>query len=791
MLAPFRWIQDYADVRCTPEELAQKMIMTGNLVEGIEQTGADIRNVLVGRIEKIDKHPNADKLVICRVNIGAEEPLQIVTGATNVFEGAYIPVAVAPAQLPQGPIKKGKLRGEVSEGMLCSGEELQVTEDEVPGAGADGILILQGEPDKGADIRDVLGLNAAVIDFEVGANRPDCLSMIGIAREAAAALKVSFRMPEVEYTAGEADISRMVTVEVKDKDLCTRYVAGGLADIRIEPSPEWMQKRLREAGIRPINNIVDITNFVMLETGQPMHAFDADRIRGKKIIVRRAENGEKMKTLDGKEREFDDGMLLICDEAGPIGVAGVMGGLDSEITDETKNVVFESAKFGYGNIRRTSRALGLATESSMRFSKGTDAQMSMFAMRRALSLAEALGAGTPAAGLIDILSEEISPRIIKTTGAKTNAILGTSITAREMQELLERVFIHTGLIGDELICTVPVYRSDIAGPNDIAEEIARIYGYDNIPETNACVEMRVGCVPEEELARDRMAAYLVDNGFFECMTYSFAGRADYEKLGSPVPDEAVTILNPLGDDRAFMRQTLLPAMLKTVAGNLNHGMRSLRLFETARTFVPDGENPLPKEHSVMCIAISGDGEDFAALRGVVENVVYAAVRRPLRVKAKEEPFLSPSASGELIVKGETIGFIGEISAKSAEQYGVGQKVFVAQLDLTKLFGIEKARVHYVPVPKLPAASRDLAVVVDEEVGGGDILEEARKAGGKLLEEADILSVYQGKNVEDGKKSVAISLLLRSRDETLTDRQADDTVRKILTVLEKRFGARLR
>lgn len=792
MLAPYRWIKDYADVECSPEELAARMVMTGSGVEGIEDTASEIRNVVVGRIDKIVKHPNADKLVICTLDIGRDEPVQIVTGATNVFEGALVPVAVATAALPDGrEIKKGKLRGEVSEGMLCSGEELQLTEEQVPGAGVDGILILQGDYTPGQDIRDALDLHAPVIEFEIGANRPDCLSMIGIAREAAAATEVPFHMPDNEYEGSSVSVKDMVSVEVLDQDLCPRYIAAGVNDVVIEESPEWMRRRLIEAGIRPINNIVDITNFVMLETGQPMHAFDADKIRGRKIVVRRAGDGETMATLDGKERTFTEDMLLICDAEGPIGIAGVMGGLDSEITPDTKTVIFEAAKFGYGNIRKTSRRLGLSTESSMRFSKGVEAHNTLFAMRRALALVEQLKAGVPASELIDVAVDEPGPRIIKTTAARTNAILGTSLTAREMQELLERAFIHTGLIGDELVCTVPVFRGDVIGPNDIAEEVARMYGYDNIADTNARVELRIGRIPGEELTRDRMAQYLVDNGFYQCMTYSFAGAADYEPLGMPVPENVVAIMNPLGDDRAFMRQTLVPAMLRTVALNLNRGTHELRLFEMARVYIPEPGEQLPQERQTMCVAMTGGDADFGVLRSIIADLVFVAIRRPMRVKYEEAPWLSEAACGEIIVKGRTIGTIGEVAARTAEGFGVDQKTFIAQLDLSELLSIEEAPIRYEKAPKHPPAMRDLAVVVDQEIGAGDILEEAAKAGGKLLEEAHVLSVYQGKNIEDGKKSVAVSLTLRSKDSTLTDGEADAAVQRILRALEKKFGARLR
>lgn len=789
MLAPYRWIQDYASVDCAPAQLAEKMIMTGNGVEDIAYIGENIQNVLIGRIASITKHPNADKLVVCQLDIGQDELVQIVTGATNVFEGAIVPVALAPAQLPGGPIKRGKLRGEASNGMLCSGSELLLTEEDIEGASVDGILILPNNAPVGMDIRDYLNMRGAVLDFEVGANRPDCLSIIGLAREASAACECGFELPATNYVEGDIPTEDLVSVRVDAPDLCPRYMAGGITDVRIGPSPEWIRKRLIEAGIRPINNIVDITNFVMVETGQPMHAFDADKIRNKQIIVRRAQAGERMRTLDGKERVFTDSMLLICDGEGPTGIAGVMGGLESEITESTRRVVFEAAKFAYGNIRQTSRGLGLSTESSMRFSKGVDAQTTGFALSRALSLVEQLGAGVPTRGVIDLLDEDVQPRIIKTTGARINQILGTAISARDMQRLLERVFIRTGLIGDELICTIPVFRADIAGPNDIAEEVARMYGYDNIEETEAAVTMRVGQIDEAERKKDRLCQYLVDTGFFECTTYGFASTADYTGMCQE-PPESVRILNPLGDDRSLMRQSLLPAMFRTIASNQHHGNMDLRLFESARTFTPTSDT-LPDEREALCVAMSGTGADFAALRGVLENVARLVSGHELRVKAAELSCFSPIASGEIIVKGQTIGVIGQVADDACGSFGMSGNVYVAQIDLPALLAIDPKQRRYEPIGRFPAATRDIAVVVDASVGAGDMLDAIRDAGGPVLERVELLSVYEGSQLEAGKKSVAYALSLRGKDKTLTDKQVDHTMGRILKGLEKKFSARLR
>lgn len=789
MLAPYRWICDYADVKSDVQTLADKMVMTGNGVEEIVQLGENIRNVVVGRIEKLEKHPDADKLQICMIDVGDEELLQIVTGADNVFEGAYIPVAKAPSMLPAGPIKKGKLRGVESFGMLCSGGELNLKEEDYPGAGVDGIMILAGEPAVGTDIRDLLSLKGAVIDFEVGANRPDCLSIIGTAREAAAADNAEFTLPEIKYEEQARKTEDMVSVQIDAPDLCTRYIAAGVTDVKIEPSPEWIRVRLREAGIRPINNIVDITNFVMLETGQPMHAFDASNIRGNEIIVRRAQNGEKMKTLDDKERTFTENMLLICDQEGPIGVAGVMGGLDSEITENTKTVVFEAAKFMYGNIRQTSRGLGLSTESSMRFSKGVDAHTTLFAMKRALTLIDALGAGKVAQGMIDVLNEDLRPKIIKVTAAKVNAKLGTNITAKEMQRLLNRVFIETGLIGDELVCTIPPFRGDIYGAADIAEEVARMFGYDNIPETNAVMEMRRGRVSDFEARTDILKDYLKDTGFLECVTYSFTGPQDYAKIGLDTPD-SVKIINPLGDDTSLMRTTLVPHMLGVVSLNQNRKNEDIQLFEASRGFFPRQGESLPHETPLLILAQSGE-KDFFDMKGVVQNLVLIIRGEEIRCERADEPYLHPGISADIYIGNEKIGVMGSVHPETMKAFDMPQEAVIAQLDLEKLYAEGKPQTKYKQLPKYPAASRDLAVIVDAATGAGDMMNAIRAAGGKRVESVSLFDVFSGKQVGEGKKSVAYAITMRSPEGTMTDEEVDAVMKKILKALEKDFGAQLR
>ncbi|MDL2237065.1 phenylalanine--tRNA ligase subunit beta [Christensenellaceae bacterium OttesenSCG-928-K19] len=790
MLAPYRWISDYTKGLSGVEALAEKMVMTGNGVEGIEHCGENIQNVVVGKIEKIDKHPDADKLVVCQIDVGDAELLQIVTGADNVFAGAYVPVAKAPAVLPTGPIKKGKLRGVESFGMLCSGEELNLKEEDYEGAGVDGIMILRNEPQPGMDVRELLHLSGTVMEFEVGANRPDCLSMLGIAREAAAADEKTYEQPQTGYAESDKKTQDMVSVEVQDKDLCTRYIAAAVTDVKIEPSPEWMRVRLREAGVRPINNIVDITNFVMLETGQPMHAFDAADIRGERIIVRRAQKGEKMVTLDDKEHEFTENMLLIYDAEGPIGIAGIMGGQNSEIKQDTKTVVFEAAKFGYGNVRQTSRALGVSTESSMRFSKGVDAATTLYAMQRALTLIDELGAGKVAQGMIDILNEDLSARVVKTSASSVNALLGTEIAAGEMQKYLSRVFIQAELEGDELVCTIPSFRGDMTGPADVAEEVARIYGYDNIPATDANVGMRRGVVSERETKTDVVKRYLIDTGHMESVTYSFIGAMDYAKLDMPMP-KSVKILNPLGDDTAFLRTTLIPHMLNTVATNLNRKNTELKLYEVSRSYTPVEGQQLPRETPLLCIAHSGVGCDFFRLKGVLENIVMLLCGKELQCKQVKRQYLHPGAGAEVFVDDISIGLMGELNPRVAGVYELEQKVFLAEINLEALFGIEKAQVRYKELPRFPAATRDIAVIVDTRKGAGDLMDAIKKAGGKRVEQVKLFDVYEGEQLGEGKKSLAYALTLRAQDGTMTDKEVDKIMDKVVKTLQTEFGAELR
>ena len=791
MLAPLRWIQDYVDTNEDVNAIAEKMVMTGNGVEEIVRFGENIKNVVVCKITKIEKHPDADKLLVCNINAGEYGNLQIVTAAQNVFEGAYVPVALHGAELATGQtIKKGKLRGVVSEGMFCSGEELNLKESDYPGAETHGILILKGEPAPGEDIKVTLGLSGSVIDFEIGANRPDCLSIIGVAREAAAALDAVFTLPAINFSTGKYDIKDIVEVEVADPDLCTRYIARAVCDVAIAESPAWLKQRLQEAGIRPINNIVDITNYVMLETGQPMHAFDAADIRGKKIIVRRARNGEKMNTLDGRERAFNDSMLLICDQEGPIGVAGIMGGENSEIKPTTATIVFESAKFMYGNIRQTSRMLGMSTESSMRFSKGLDAATTKFAMERALTLVQMLAAGSIAEGEVDILSEDLYPKTVSTTADKINNLLGTGLTASQMKKYLEKVHIKTEVVENKLLCSIPPFRQDITGSADIAEEVARMYGYDNIEAAPIVADVRGGGVSETESATDAIKNYLACAGYNECITYSFTGEMQYKKLGMQMPG-SVKIVNPLGDDNAYMRTTLIADMLEVASGNLNKKNDRLRLFETGRIYIPVQDSALPDEYPVLCLASAGGGADFFRLKGCIENIVNLLCSAEIACRRVEKPYFHPGVSAEIFIGNDAVGEIGEVHPDVCENFDIQAKTVVAQIRIDQLLKHTKPQFRYAELPRFPAVERDIAVVVDESIGAGDVLGMIQKAGTKRLVKTELFDVYRDAKLGENKKSLAFGLQFRAADKTMTDEETNSIMEKIIRTLEKECGAKLR
>ncbi len=794
MIAPYKWMCDYVDMDLDAEELKQSLIMTGSEVNGYEELGVHLKKVVVGKITSLEKHADADKLSVCMVDVADSEQLQIVCGADNIFEGALVPVALIGALLPGGfEIKKGKIRGVYSYGMLCSGEELGLTEDDYPGAGVYGIMLLSGDLKLGTPLREVLGLTDTVFEVEVGANRPDCLSILGMARECAAATGKDVKLPETSYTESGGDINDYISVTVKDNELCERYIARAVKNVKIGPSPKWMRERLISAGVRSINNIVDITNYVMLETGQPMHAFDYENISGKQIVVRRARSGESIVTLDDKKRELNDDMLLICDAQGPIAIAGVMGAQNSGIQDNTTTIIFESAKFMQGSTRRTSRALGLPTESAMRFSKGVDTAGSKTAMDRALNLIEKLGAGEIVSGEIDVLSADLSPKSITSSASGINSRLGTDIPADEMAHLLDRVFIKNRAEGDKLISEIPSFRGDITLEEDISEEVARMYGYNNIPTTKMMGEIVRGVIPAEEIIVDRTKCVLNALGCYECVTYSFAAVSELEKLGLEQGDRRrnmLRILNPLGDEQGYLRTSPVPDILKVISTNLNMKVGNIRLFENGRVYFPAADDELPEESKYICIAVCGE-EDFFSLKGIVENLIESFGITQLQLVPKASVYYHPGRCASLYINGNKAGEMGEIHPDVANAYDIDKKVCVAELSLETIIAAADDTKRSEPLPRFPAAERDLALILDENVAAGDVESCIRNNAGEFFESVRLFDVYTGDQLGEGKKSLAFSIVFRAKDRTLLDEEANAARDAIVAAAENEFGAKIR
>ncbi len=789
------WLKRYVDIDVPVETLCDKMIMSGFEIEGLEDLSATMSNVVAAKIIKLEKHPDADKLQICQMDVGGDEPVQIVTGAQNVFEGAIVPAALHDSHLPNGVhIKKGKLRGVESNGMLCSGEELCLKEGDYPGAEVYGILILKDDVKVGTDMRDVLHLNDIVIDFKITANRPDCQSVLGVAREIAVALKTEFRKPEIAYTTVGGNIADYIKVTVDEPDICPRYMGRVVKNLRIGPSPDWMVDCLRAAGMRSINNIVDITNFVMLETGQPMHAFDLRDVKKNEIIVRRAKNGEEIVTLDDKAHALTDNMLVIADGEAPSCLAGIMGSAGSGIKDDTTELFFEAAKFRRDSVRKTARALGMRTESSARFEHGVDAGSIPYVLDRALSLIAELDCGDIVDGTIDKANTLTEKRVIKTTATDICALLGVEIPVEKMVDILNRLEIETVANGDELTCTVPSFRDDVEGRADLAEEVMRVYGYNHIIGTPMRGAVVRGTLLPERKKSDAIKRRLCEQGLSEISTYSFISSKALDTLGLPADDarrNEIHLLNPLGEEYSTMRTQLITSMLSVLSTNYNRKIPAARFFELSKRFVPKAL-PLteqPDELPLLSIGLYGENEDFFTLKGVVESVFELFSCCPNYERACE-PFLHPGRSANAILNGETVATFGELHPDTAKTYGFDGRVYVAEIKLESLFAAKQPIVLYKPLPRHPAVERDLALLCDAELPVATIEEAIKKGGGKLLESVALFDVYQGKQIENGKKSVAYNLMFRKADGTLTDEELEPVLDKIFRLLEK-IGCSLR
>ncbi len=784
------WLKRYVDIDVPIQKMCDKMVMSGFEVESIEDLSATMDRVVVGRIAKLEKHPDADKLQICQIDIGQDEPVQIVTGADNVFEGALVPASLHDSHLPNGMhIKKGKLRGVVSNGMLCSGEELCLKEGDYPGAEVHGILILEGEWAPGTDMREVLHLNDTVIDFKITANRPDCQSVLGVAREVAVALQKEFHPPVPVYTAKGGDIRDHIDITVEDTDLCPRYLGRVVKNLRIAESPEWMKLCLRAAGMRPINNIVDITNYVMLETGQPMHAFDLRDVRGGKIIVRRAKDGEAITTLDGKLHTLTADMLVIADAEAPSCLAGIMGGLNSEIKADTTDLFLECAKFRRDSVRRTARALGMRTESSARFEKGVDIAGVEYAMERALQLIDELNAGDIVEGAIDRHQGLPEPRTIHVTADSINALLGVEVPYTAMVDILNSLCITTTLENGWLTCTVPSFRDDVEGRADLAEEVMRVYGYDHIVATPMRGTIVRGRRLPERKNTDKVKAALVAERMREITTYSFISGKAIETLNLSAEDprrQAITLLNPLGEEYSTLRTQLVTSMLTVLATNASRKIPAVRFFEVSKRFVAKSL-PLteqPDEIPVLCLGLYGEGEDFFTLKGVLENL-FAAFGVQADYAVAAEPYLHPGRQASARSGDTVLATLGEMHPDVAAKYGLNERVYVAEVELRALFAAAGGPIVYKPLPRFPAVERDLALLCDDDLPVAEIEKAIRSAGGRYLESVQLFDVYRGAQITAGKKSVAYSLMFRSPEGTLTDAEIEPALKKIFKSLHEK------
>ena len=788
-------IRDYAAIPVSPKEYEARMIMTGTAVEAVEELGGEIENVVVGRVLTCTD-VEGTHLHQCTVDVGGDTPLAIVCGAPNVFAGALVPVALDGAKLPGGvKIKKGKLRGMVSEGMLCAATELNVPKELYPNVGDEGLLIFNEEYPVGSDMKPILGLDGYAVDFDILANRPDCLCALGIARETAAALGTDYRAPKVEVIEAGGDIAREVAVTVEDSDLCPRYTARVIKNVRIAPSPLWLRKYLHAAGIRAINNIVDITNFVMIEYGHPMHAFDLGKVRGRQIVVRRAKAGETMTTLDGQKRAPRASDLLICDAQGPTGLAGIMGGQESEITGETREVMFECASFDRTAIRLTGRALGMRTESSGRFERGVSPVSTLEAVNRACMLVNLLDAGDVVSGVIDIYPTPKPEQTVTASVARIAERAGVPIPADAMADILTKLQYRVSLDGDRLTAVVPAFRSDVDGEADLCEDVLRIYGFEHIGCTRLRGETTQGGVTAMLRLKGRIAGVLHGLGYIEVMNYSFVSRKAVEKLNLPEGDprlDPMPIQNPLGEDTAVMRPSLAPDMLKTLAYNMNHGTEAANLYEMAAVF--DHHNPtaegLPVETHTLCMGSYGEHADFYTVRGAIE-----AALRSCGIQCEVEPgadaYYHPGRSARLVAGGVVYAQLGEVPPAARDAFDMPRRAVLAEVDLTAVLQNATPMGELKPLPRYPSMARDLALVMDETVAVGPLMAAMRRAGGNLLETIELFDVYRGAQAGEGKKSVAFSLLFRAGDRTLTEPEVQKAMEKVLRSCEMQFGAVIR
>ena len=789
-----KWLREFVDITATDKEYDSVMTLAGQKVETTERMDAEIKNVVVGKVLSMKKHENSDHMWVCMVDCGIGEPVQIVTGAQNVHEGDLVPVAQHNSYLPGGiHITKGKLRGVESCGMLCSYKELGLTEHDCPEAYADGIWILNNEGCKvGEDMNVVIGNDDSIVEFEITNNRPDCYSLIGLARETAAAFNVPMKHHEPVVKGGaEGNLCDLLDVDVQADDLCPRYTARMVRNVKIAPSPKWMRQRLRSAGIRPINNIVDITNYVMVEYGQPMHAFDYRYVKGGKIVVRRADEDKTLTTLDGNVRTLQPDMLVIADETKPVGLAGVMGGENSEIVDDTVDVVFESANFLGSSIRKTALALGMRTDASAKFEKDIDPMLTVPAVNRACELVELLGAGEVMDGMIDVLNYVPQPVTVKLEPERINALLGTDISEADMIEYLRReeVPVVDGMI------QVPSWRPDLRVMADIAEEVARYYGYNNIETTLMRGATTMGGYSDEQKLENAAGAAARALGYSEIITYSFVSPSSFDAIRLPADSplrKTVKLVNPLGEDTSIMRTVILPSMLDILSRNYAFKNKGVKLYEIGKIYLPVEGQKLPDEPKRMIFGTYGEHENFFTLKGEIDALLEQLNVHPAAYIADtKNPSYHPGRCADIIIDGKKLGVIGQIHPLVAEGYGIDGEVYVAELDFTGLQAALAPERVFHSLPKFPTVSRDLALVCDEAMTVGMLEACIKKAGGKLLRSIQLFDIYRGPGIAPGKKSVAFSLELRADDRTLTDEDTTGVTNAVLEKLKNDLGVTLR
>ena len=792
MILSKKWLNDYCKVNVDDREFFEKMTLSGSKVEGWEKEGEELKNIVLGKVLSLEKHPDSDHLWICQIDIGAEEPVQIVTGAQNLKEGDYVPAALHKSVVAGGQkITKGKLRGVMSNGMLCSVAELGLTVNDFPNAIEDGIMVIDSECDLtlGKDIREVLDYNDTKYEFEITSNRSDCLSVTGLAREAAATFGTDFKMPEPEVKAGHSDVNNFLKVNIAEPKLCYRYCGAVVENVRIKPSPLWLRERLRASGVRPINNIVDITNFVMLELGQPMHAFDLRYLEGNEVNVRRAAKGETITTLDGEERELNEDMLVIADSRKPVAVAGVMGGEYSGIMEDTTTIVFESACFNGYSVRSTAKALGMRTESSSRYEKELNPASCMLCLTRALELVQTLDAGDVVNGIVDVFPTPKEPVKLPLDAAWINKFIGINLSEYEMINILEKI----GFTVEDGIITVPYFRNDIEHQADVSEEIARFYGFDKIPDWKLRGVAEAMLTPEQEF--DKLLENTMRSaGYSEISTFSFISPKAYDKIALPADSQlrkSIVISNPLGEDTSVMRTTAIPSMLEVIARNYNYRTPAAKFYENATTYISNGLKELPDENKVLTFGEYGQNSDFYTIKGAAQALFKAAGIEGTEFKAlKNNPTFHPGRTAEIVIDGEVIGVIGEVHPKVCKNYKIGAKTYIGCLDWNKLFKFKNTNKVYKQLPKFPALTRDLAVVCDKKTEVAVLQKAIKKGAGKMLEKVELFDIFEGVQVGAGKKSVAFNLVLRSPERTLTDAEADGAVKKALESL-KEIGAVIR